>query len=502
MVEPRRKWWHLKLNGLRAVTLFAPPVALGLLWLSPLITRREKILGSVGIPVFCILYVSLAAWLLDVCFGVVLYEWRGGYHPTLTLSPTLPDYDAVEASRAQQRRRPVPVKLNSGDSAPWPAFRGFQRDGHYTAQAILTNWPATGLRCQWRQPVGGGYASFTVAGGLAYTIEQRRSKEVVAAYEIETGHEVWAHGWEAEFRESIGGDGPRATPTYAEGRLYALGGRGELRCLAAKTGELIWRHDTIRENSAQELKYGASASPLVVDDKVIVLAGGTNGHAVIAYHRLSGELVWHALDDEPAYASPMLVNLADHQQLLLVFTRRTVGLEPASGKLLWEFKWGEPLMGRNVAQPVLLAGNRFLLSAGYDTGCTTVEVQKSATNFAARQVWSNKFLKNKFASSVFWQGHIYGRDEEILTCLDAATGERKWKDGRYGYGQLLLAGGHLVILCGNGDLALVKAVPTQHEELARVPGIKGKTWNCPAIADGHLLIRNAVEMACYDLSTK
>ena len=90
-------------------------------------------------------------------------------------------------------------------------------------------------------------------------------------------------------------------------------------------------------------------------------------------------------------------------------------------------------------------------------------------------------------------------DEDILTCLDATTGERKWKDGRYGYGQPVLADGHLIILCGNGDLALVRATPTQHEEVARIPAIKGKTWNHPAIEGGKLLVRNAVEMACFDL---
>ena len=121
-------------------------------------------------------------------------------------------------------------------------------------------------------------------------------------------------------------------------------------------------------------------------------------------------------------------------------------------------------------------------------------------NFSARIAWQNKNLKNKFTSSVFYQGYIYGLDEDILTCLDAATGERKWKDGRYGYGQLLLASGHLVILSGDGELALVKATPERHEELARFQAIKGKTWNHPAVADGKILVRNAEEMACFQIS--
>jgi outer membrane protein assembly factor BamB len=141
-----------------------------------------------------------------------------------------------------------------------------------------------------------------------------------------------------------------------------------------------------------------------------------------------------------------------------------------------------------------------LLSAGYGTGCEAVEITQGNTGLSAQTIWKNTLLKNKFASSVFWQGYLYGLDEDILTCIDAATGERKWKDGRYDYGQLLLADGYLVILGGNGTLALVRATPDRYEELAQFPAIHGKTWNNPAIAQGKLLVRNAVEMVCFDIS--
>jgi outer membrane protein assembly factor BamB len=134
------------------------------------------------------------------------------------------------------------------------------------------------------------------------------------------------------------------------------------------------------------------------------------------------------------------------------------------------------------------------------TGSAAFEVDRVNDAFEAKELWKNKNLKAKFASAVFYQGYIYGLDEDILVCLDAKTGERKWKDGRYGYGQILLADGHLIVLCANGDLALVKATPDQWTELARFPALKGKTWNAPAIADGRLLIRNGAEMACYQIS--
>ena len=141
-----------------------------------------------------------------------------------------------------------------------------------------------------------------------------------------------------------------------------------------------------------------------------------------------------------------------------------------------------------------------MLSAGYFTGCAAVEVSRKGDSFAARIIWQNSNLKNKFTSSIFWHGYIYGLDEDILTCLDPLTGERKWKDGRYGYGQLVLASGHLVILSGEGELGLVRATPERREEVARFQAIKGKTWNHPSIASGKLLVRNGSEMACFDLS--
>jgi outer membrane protein assembly factor BamB len=502
MTKPDSKWWHLRLNALRVVTLFCPPVALLLLWVSPHPTRRERILGSIAVPLFSILYLSLVLWVLDLLFEVRFYEWRGGYLPSITLSPTATDHDAVESHRAKLRGKTTPIGFNISAGEQWPGFRGANRDGCYTAHSIRTNWPKTGLPLFWRQPVGGGYSSFAIAGDVAFTVEQRRNQEVATAYDVTTGRELWAHGWEAEFKEAIGGNGPRATPAYADGRVYALGGRGELRCFEAQTGALLWRHDIVGEVHCEELKYGVSASPLVVDDKVIVLSGGTNNCAVIAYHRATGEVLWHVLNDGGDYVSPMLVTLAGERQLLCVLAKRTVGLSIRDGKMLWDFAWGEPGQARNIAQPVVFDGDQFMLSAGYGVGCTAVKVEKTAAGFMARELWHNAWLKNKFSSSVFFNGCIYGLDEDILVCLDAATGQRRWKDGRYGYGQILLADGHLVILCGNGDLALVKASPHAHEPLARVPGIKGKTWNHPAIADGRLLVRNAVEMACFDISAR
>ncbi|MDB6019321.1 MAG: WD40-like repeat-like protein [Pedosphaera sp.] len=487
--------------SLRIWALLLPPVGLSLLWKGPR-TLAQKLLGTLGILLYCLPYSALVIWLL-VQFTGLQVEWRGGFPPVLTYSKTTPNYDAVEKNRTQQAKRGGQVLEHHSSSlvgAYWTDFRGPNRDGRYEQTSILTKWPAEGLRELWRQPIGGGYGSFVVAEGLAFTIEQRREFETVAAYDFATGRELWTNSWPALFQESMGGDGPRATPTYHAGRIFAQGAEGELRCLEAATGRLIWSKNILSDNGVGNVSYGMAASPLIVDGKVIVQPGGPNGKSVVAYDEATGATVWKSLSDPAAYSSPMIVNLAGQRQLLIVTATRAVGLAVDSGKLLWEHPWVVKLDNRNIVQPVILGTNRFFLSAGYGTGCEAVEITQSKTGLSAQTIWKNTLLKNKFASSVFWQGCLYGLDEDILTCLDAATGERKWKDGRYDYGQLLLADGHLVILGGNGTLALVRAIPDRYEELAQFPAIHGKTWNNPAIAQGKLLVRNAVEMACFDIS--
>jgi outer membrane protein assembly factor BamB len=383
-------------------------------------------------------------------------------------------------------------------STYWSDFRGPLRDGAYRERPVLTAWPAAGLTPLWKQPSGAGYASFVIAAGRAFTIEQRGPEEVVAAYDVATGREVWTTAWPAEFRESMGGDGPRATPTWADGLVYALGAEGELRALDARTGRTVWRKNILEDAGAGNLPWGMSASPLIVGDFVIVQPGGGGSRSLVAYDRHTGARVWTALDDQQSYASPMLVTLLGVPQVLVFSASRLVAVSPDTGAELWAFPWPGP-NGINAAQPLVIGENRIFVSSGYGTGAAVVEISKGETGFSVREVWRNNRMKNRFASSVLHDGFIYGLDESILASIDASTGELKWKGGRYGYGQLVLASGHLIVLTEDGDLALVRATPDRHEELVRFPVLRGKTWNPPAIGGGFLLIRNLAEMAAFDL---
>ena len=418
-----------------------------------------------------------------------------------TTAPSLPPAvvsDATNPVDSAPTSRPGGATLVTDPHAYWTDFRGPARDGRYQEMSIFTAWPAGGLKPVWKQPVGGGYASFVVAHGRAFTIEQRRTMEVVAAYDVFTGREIWTHSWTGLFEELMGGDGPRATPTWFDGRVYALGAQGELQCLEDDTGRLIWRRNILEDINASNVQWGMSAAPLVVDDAVIVLPGGSGGRSIVAYDRRSGDRRWTAEDDQSAYSSPMLATLADTRQIVVLTATRLMGLTPGKGELLWQYPWVTH-MGINASQPLIVSDSRIFVSSSYGVGAALLEITREKGTFNVREVWRNNRMKNRFTSSVLHEGHIYGLDESILTCLDAATGDVKWKGGRYGYGQIVLASGHIIVLAEDGDLALVRATPARHEEIARFSVLAGKTWNHPALADGYLLVRNLQEMAAFDL---
>jgi outer membrane protein assembly factor BamB len=509
------KRWYQTTAFLAVCCLVLPPLGIILLW-----SRR-------GTGIFRKLALSMA---LLALFAGHLF-WFYGLHLEMDGTGMRPIFSFRDPSRHEERLAertertevtasvpvaepilppeqgvgPASTELDraEGSAAPadayWSDFRGPGRAGRYDQAAIRTDWPSGGLPELWRQTVGGGYASVTIANGRVFTIEQRRNDEVVAAYDFSTGQELWSHRWPARFEEAMGGPGPRATPVWHEGRVYALGATGELHVLEDATGRLIWKKNILQENSAGNLQWAMAASPLIVDDKVIVLPGGSSGNSVVAYHKVTGEPVWRALGDKQAYTSPIEATLAGRRQILVVSGKRMMGLAVEDGALLWELPW-TTMNDINVAQPLIVDENHVFLSAGYGQGSVLVKISGEGGSFQAEQVWKNTNMKCKFNSPVLYEGHVYGLDDGILASVDVRSGKRNWKGGRYGFGQLLLASGHLIVLTETGEVVLVKATPEGHQELARFGALTGKTWNNPAIADGKLIVRNQTEMACYELA--
>jgi outer membrane protein assembly factor BamB len=357
----------------------------------------------------------------------------------------------------------------------------------------------------WREPVGGGYAGIAVAGNLLVTMEQRRDTEAIVAYDAATGRERWTHTYPARFWEGMGGPGPRTTPTITNGRVYALGAQGKLTCLEAATGKVVWSANILDDPEHNNIQWGMSGSPLV-DEKAVIVNPGVQGNAsasaraLVAYDRSTGERLWGAGTTSAAYSSPLLAMLGGVRQILLLDRAGLAGYDAAGGKLLWQYPW-ETQQGINVAQPVVVEGDRVFISSGYGHGCAMLRIGQEAGEWKATRLWENRLMRCKFTSPVAYQGHLYGLDDGVLVCLDQEKGERKWRGDRYGHGQVLLSGDLLLVLAEPWELALVEAKPDAFHEVLKFQALQGdKTWNPPALAGGKAFVRNHLEMAGYDLT--
>lgn len=397
----------------------------------------------------------------------------------------------------------APIDLSTSNKFDSPAFRGTDRTGRMPSVSLARKWiqPPEKL---WSHPVGLGWSSFAVVGDYCMTQEQRGDDECIVCYELRTGKEVWKHSDVAYFNEVTGGMGPRATPSVQNGRVFALGATGILNCLDGSNGQRIWSINILKDNDAENALFGMSGSPLLVNGLVIVSPGGKAG-SLVAYDQRSGDRVWANGESNTSYSSPQYADFATGPQVLIFNAEGIYGHDVTSGTLLWNYPWvSNPSERNNVCQPVALPGDeetpdRVFISSGYGMGCALFDLIPSGKTFEVRKRWANRNLKAKFSSVVRRGTHVYGLDGSILVCIDLATGERCWKGGRYGYGQLVLVDDMLLVQAESGEVVLVEATPDRHHALARFAALNHRTWNSPVVSGSLLLVRNDREAACYQL---
>jgi outer membrane protein assembly factor BamB len=432
---------------------------------------------------------------------VVHYRWQ----------PTAQERLAAHRARQNVGGSLDSVEIPAVTPEDMPAYRGTNRDGLVTGPQLSQDWHTSPPTQLWQQPCGGGYSGISVLGNFAVTLEQRGENEAIVCYSAATGDERWVHEYPARFYEPMGGLGPRATPTIFEDAVYSYGAEGDLFCLDLATGEVRWSIDTLVDG-AKNVMWALSSSPLVVENMVIVEVGGPDGDGLAAFDRSTGEVIWERpgvarlseanVENRAGYSSPVLVELHGIRQILIFDGEGLRAHVPETGEQLWfhEFNNGA---GVNVAQPILFEDGRIFLSQSYGVGCRMISVTHDAGEWQTETLWDNLNMKCKFTSPVLLEGYLYGLDEGILVCLDPETGERQWKKGRYGHGQVLLTHGQLVVMSERGDLVLVNANPDTFEEVTSFKAINSpKVWNPHALAGGIAWVRNHETMAAYDLRSK
>jgi outer membrane protein assembly factor BamB len=295
----------------------------------------------------------------------------------------------------------------------------------------------------------------------------------------------------------MGFDGPRATPSVAGDRVIALSGSGLLAAVDRATGRRLWAVDLQGEVHGARPQWGYAGSPLVSDGKVFVSAGGRAG--LLALSVADGHVLWHR-EGWPAagYASALRTTLAGHDQVVFFTGDGVVGVQPDEGAVLWSFPWQTDLRV-NAATPLVLGSNRLFVASAYGFGAASLLVDEHGH---ASELWHTKKMKNKTATSVLYEGNLYGFNEDRLTCLDAKTGEERWSHEGYGRGTLLLAEGHLFVQTEDCRHLVVEATPVEHRqvgEIARVLHEQSECWSTPAIADGILYVRDNHELVALEL---
>ena len=432
-------------------------------------------------------------------------EFSGDMVPTFDFR-WMPDREAVleDYHRSEQLDGQPPVVFRPSEDNVLE-FRGPRRDGVSPGPALARDWSREEPKLVWRHPVGGGYAAFVVVEPLAITIEQRRDREAIVAYDVDTGRERWVHDYPALFHETLGGDGPRATPTVSEDKVYSLGATGMPVCLDLATGKPRWSVNILEENKVANLEWAMSGSPLVYDGLVVVNPGDQKGaatsRALLAFDAATGRpAIWRRRREGQ-------LRLADAGHA----RRRATGSRLRRGG-----PGGLRRHGRSRVVAVSLE-ERFrhqrcaARGGGRRPGADHVANRRRAVKLAqaegrwtAEAQWTSRKLKASYASPIIYKNHVYGIDENILACIELASGRQVWKDrnGQYGHGQILLRGDLLVVQAESGQLALVEATPERFHECAIIQAIDGKTWNNPTLFGRSVLVRNHLEMARYDLPTE
>lgn len=442
---------------------------------------------------------ALLVAMLAATWGVFpffrLEGFTGGYLPEFSWR-----WAKLQSGGSEKTVSPEDVAAWKPATVEWPGFRGPEGDSRVAASGANVDWKAA-PEILWRVPMGAAWSSFAHVSGHLFTQEQQGDEEMVTCLDAATGRIVWRSGYPCKFFDVVAGAGPRATPTYIDGKLFTYGAKAHLTCLDAASGKILWQRDLMKEVNAQLPVWGFSSSPLAVGKVAVVYAGGDGDNGLMAFNRETGEPAWRMASGGMNFSSAQRVALAGTELVLFGDGGGLTALAPDTGAVAWEYTpkdWNGPA----ICQPQQVAPESLIVPLGDGAGVARLEVTKDGDAWRISERWVCKKFKPSFNDFVFYKGHCYGFDNNAFACLDADTGEVTWKHRGYKFGQVLLLedAGVLAVTTESGGLALVAAEPQAHRELGQYELLTGKTWNHPVAAAGRLFVRNGEEAVAVSLS--
>ena len=408
---------------------------------------------------------------------------------------------------ASAKDLPTRKQLVAVGGEDWPRWRGIRGNGTWSGPKFPARWPVGGLRTLWRQPIGGGYSGIAASAGRIYTLTKPKKPadtEQVICLDAASGKPLWAHSYTAAYNGLSYGNGPRTTPTVVGDRVYSLGAVGHLYCFHSTTGEVIWSRDLVKQEKAEVPLWGFSASPVIVDNLVIVHAGGKPAGCFLGLDRRTGKELWRSLADPLGYATPLMIQQSGRRQLVCWTPSHVRGLDPLTGKVAWSHEY-KVHNGVSISMPIFHRG--IVVVSNYWEGVQALRLGDKLSS--ASLAWEDRRnLRSLMCQPLHRGDHGYLLDKRHgLTCFELSTGKKVWDDGnrmtpkgRNPQATMVWLGDtdRAVVLNSDGELLMVRLSPKGYQEISRTRVI-GSTWAHPAYAWGCVYVRNDDTIACIEV---
>lgn len=394
----------------------------------------------------------------------------------------------------------------AGQTTPWPQWGGPHRNFHTAAATLANAWPAEGPRKVWERLLGGGHSQVAVLDSVLYTMYRDGADEIVLAADAETGKTIWEYRYAAAFRSEAAdhGHGPYATPLVTDGRVFAVGATGNLHCLEARTGKVLWSQGLWSGHRGNRLPYGYASSPAAYRDTILVPVGG-DGRAMAAFKQTDGSLVWKKGDAGNAYSSPVVIDVGGLDQAVIVMRQHVVAFNPVNGDVQWSHKH-EAGYGINIATPLWVpdpagGAGTLVVSSAYDAGTRALRLQREGNRVRTSELWHSSRFYVRQCNLVHVDGVLYGANGGAATyhAADLKTGEILWQERAYPRGTAVFAGGKLILLDEDGNLTLTRPSRKGLEVLAKASVLSSEAWTPPSLVGSRLYLRTGAKMVALEL---
>jgi outer membrane protein assembly factor BamB len=389
-------------------------------------------------------------------------------------------------------------------AADWPQWGGPNRNFKIDAAAISTAWPASGPPKLWERPLGEGYSTIVTAGDALYTLYRRGQQDIVIAVDANTGKTRWEAAFDAPTPPGANltaGPGPYASPLIVNQRLFITTVHGQLHALDRQTGKRLWMHDLWKEFQGTTIDPGYAASPIALNDTIIVPVGG-RGHAIMSFRQQDGSVVWKKGDFAGSPSSPFLATIGGRLQLVDFMAHEVAGFDAATGEPLWSAPH-ETSWNLNVAMPAWCEEEGILvIASAYNGGARGLKITASG----AQELWKHNRLRVHHTNMICTGGVVYGSSGDFgpapMTALDAVSGRVLWQARELSKATMVQvggAGGRYILLDEDGTLAIAELSRTGMKMLAQTQILEQTAWTAPTLVGTRLYVRDRKHMLALEL---